>query len=255
MARPEFLLISTLILAVTTYLIYKWMQIGKKLRAIIDTPTSQCSSLINSHSHDGKQVEVKGMAVPANAVTQARFSNCPCVYFHSLEQEHIREVSRSYSSSRGRGGTRVRRYYRTVGEFKSNTLFFLEDGSGAVQIDPVNAEVECEQVFNTYVPTGAGGGFFGNMFAPYGPTIIGVVRKEWAIKPNQNIYVIGTLFKRGDSAMIGSDPGNDNTFLISTKSEEEIIASGRRWQLLYLIGWVLLSPVGLYLLFASFIAP
>lgn len=257
MAKPELLIISLLLFGVGAYMFYRWYYLQKKIKAMIDTPTSKCSTLENGAGRKGEQVEVKGVISPGEDTLLAPYSKLECAYYHSTEKEKIREV---YYSSSGRGGGRRKRsriVYNTIADIKASNEFIINDGTGTIRVDPEGAEIEGRVVINTLTPVGSGGtggGFFGSMFEPTGRRIIGRLKREEILPTDQNCYLIGTYYIGRNGPFIGCDPEKKCQFVISLKSEEEIIAKGKQHMFAFALGWVTFFITALYACITSFIS-
>lgn len=256
MARPELFLISLLLFGIGAYMFYRWYYLQKKINAMINTPTSKCSTLESGAGRKGEQVEVKGIMSPGDCILQAPYTKLDCVYYHSTEQEKIREVY--YSSSGSRGGRRKtsRIVYNTLADVKASNEFILNDGTGTIKVDPEGAEIEGQVVMNTFTPVGSGdtgGGLFGSMFETTGRKVIGIIKREEILPADSNCYLIGTYFVGSNGPFIGCDPAKKCEFFISMKSEEEIIAKGKNHMLGYALGWGSFFIAALYAGITAFI--
>ena len=59
---------------------------------------------------------------------------------------------------------------------------------------------------------------------------------EWALPLDQTIYVLGEAQETGQQLVIRKPSESDTPFIISTKSEEQLVATARKWVLLTKFG-------------------
>ncbi|MGM0601056.1 MAG: GIDE domain-containing protein [Candidatus Rifleibacteriota bacterium] len=206
-----------LIVAVVSFT--NWKKQKKKLKHIVNTPTSKISSLLREKRNTGKMVEVKGKLVIEEPLLSP-FTKRKCVFYHSTVVDEVRKV---YMSE---GRKRQRIYHSTSTDERSNDIFFIEDDTGKIQVDPEGFEIDSRTVLNKKESKpGEKGLNFGTIFKPYGEKIIAVITKEKILPVGQKAYAIGELFVSGSKIFIGSDPLKEKTCFISTKSEEFLVSS------------------------------
>ena len=122
---------------------------------------------------------------------------------------------------------------------------FVEDETGKIKINPEKAQIEApevhsevseaEQGFKLPIPLSMKFGGL-NIDLPSGSELTRLT--VWAIKPNEQVYILGDVFEDDDGLVITKGEGR---FLISTRDEEEIVKSlNRQYWLLYGFGGVLL---------------
>ena len=68
---------------------------------------------------------------------------------------------------------------------------------------------------------------------------------EETIEANQNLYVIGEAFKVGDKIHIGKPQDNSKPFIVTTKSEEDLINKSNQSALFLLIGGIAAIVIGI----------
>ncbi|PIN69900.1 hypothetical protein COV93_03625 [Candidatus Woesearchaeota archaeon CG11_big_fil_rev_8_21_14_0_20_43_8] len=211
-----------------------------KYRLIADTPTSKVRSLAMG------LVEIKGNAV-ADVYLKAPFSQKDCVYYHYVIKEYRRHVT---SDSKGRA--QVHYSWDVVGSGERRMPFYGKDDTGKVLIRPDGAEfnIPCKQVFLQR------NGLFGAIGAVIGALqsfdkkgsgkvdmnalrlepidekkfalrMYGVGDRkyyEYYLTPEEPLYVLGTAENEGQTVAIKKGT-NEPTFLISDKSEKELVKS------------------------------
>lgn len=202
------------------FLAYAGFVKKRELSYIADTPTSKIRSMPMG------MVEVKGQALEGapEFVLSAPFSGRDCLAYRYEIQEY---------KQRGKHNRWV-----TVDSSLSDQRFLVDDGTGEVVVDPTGADFEFEdkKVYKVDSTEDANENirdFVGDDDGP-GGLIFENDRKyiEWIIRPGENVYVNGYASKeKGESseyAVIKEDE-NETTFLISDKSEKQLIKS-KKWK-------------------------
>ncbi|MFH1563900.1 MAG: GIDE domain-containing protein [Nitrospirota bacterium] len=140
----------------------------KKKRLIEDIPTSKIRSVAMGFG------EVKGTARQKMPL-QSRLTHTECVYYKFLIEEERRD-------SKGRSS------WVTVDEGSSTEYFYIEDETGKILVDPLDAEVILPY---DYRQIGLDdGGLLMNRRKRY---------TEWYITPGEEIYVLGNVQKFKDA--------------------------------------------------------
>lgn len=234
----------------------------KKALLISKTPTSHICDLTK-----GSVVEINGKVVPLNQeLLKSPITYTPCVYY----KLDIKEPS-----DRGKSNT--------IFSDAKYQNFFLEDDTGRVLVDPYGAEVdvtpnvflqetgvipdfkkinELENYFKNYNGTPSNKidiASFGLREAGQnkGPLSNFLVRRyyyEYVIKPSQQLYVIGTAednpyAKKGSAQKSNEDiiiqKGN-NTYVISTRSEKELLNELYFNAIMFIAGGVVILTTGIF---------
>lgn len=202
------------------FLAYSGFVKKRELSYIADTPTSKIRSMPMG------MVEIKGKALPGSPeyVMRAPFSGEECLSYRYEVQEY---------KQRGKSSRWV-----TVDSGMRDQRFLVDDGTGELVVDPKGADFEFEDKKTYRVDStddaneniqefvekdgGPGGLIFEND------------RKyiEWIIRPEEDIYVNGYASKENgqssEFAVVKEDE-NEATFMISDKSEKELVKS-KKWK-------------------------
>jgi Zn-finger nucleic acid-binding protein len=219
--------------------------VNNRKRLIESIPTSPARSLALG------LVEVSGHAQPENGLLRAPFSGMPCVLF-------------SYTVEERRASGKETRW-ETIAKGTSAEPFFVQDETGKVLVVPFDAQLILPDNRTTR------SNWLGSLPEQ---TILGLLKlgisvdgwlgektircSEACILPEETVYVLGTAQEnRGaaDSAenstrlYIGSS--RDNEFIISDRSEKEML-SRLQWQVFaFLAGGPALAVLCLLLLFKT----
>ena len=197
-------------------------------------------------------VEVSGRAQPGRELLRTPFSGLPCVLF-SYKVEARRE---------SRNGAR----WETIAKGTSAEPFFVQDQTGKVLVVPLNAQLILpdnrtirnnwfgtlpEQTLQGLLKLGiAVDGWFGEK----------TIRcSEASILPDETVYVLGTAQEHGgaadsteNSARLYIGSSRDHDFIISDRSEKELL-SRLRWQVFaFLGGGPALAVLCLLLIFKTY---
>ncbi|MEV4422098.1 GIDE domain-containing protein [Patulibacter sp. NPDC049589] len=130
--------------------------------------------------------------------------------------------------------TRTRREREeTVSENESTTAFQLTDATGSVVIRPDGADVDRpEKVVDRFEARSAmnqaGEGFLSSLLRVGNDTgTLGFQHQEWVIRPGEELYVQGEVSDR-TGPLVFAKPEDKGDYLISTRSEDEIVAGAER---------------------------
>ena len=130
--------------------------------------------------------------------------------------------------------TRVRREREEeVSSIDTDTPFAIEDDSGTVLVHPSGADIDQpEQVADRFERATVGesisDGILSSIFRSGDDSgTIGFKHEEWIIRPGTRLYVQGEVADR-TGGLVFSEPADDGPFLISTRSEEEIVSGKLR---------------------------
>jgi hypothetical protein len=218
---------------------------NNRKRLIESIPTSPVRSLAVG------LVEVSGHAQPENGLLRAPFSGMPCVLF-------------SYQVEERRASGKETRW-ETIAKGTSQEPFFVRDETGRVLVVPFDAQLVLPDNRTTR------NNWLGTLPEE---TILGLLKlgvsvegwfgektlrcSESCILPDETVYVMGTAQENKSAAdstensarlYIGSS--RDNEFIISDRSEKELLSS-LQWQVYaFLGGGPALAVLCLLLLFKA----
>jgi hypothetical protein len=236
----------------------------KKIHLIQDTPTSKIRSMAMGI------VEIHGN-VEAKEYIKAPFSQTDCIYYRFKIEEYRQSVSRD---SKGRTTTSYR--WDTVHTGEKRLPFFAKDETGQVYVEPKGAEynvpakkafIQRAGLFGAFnLIINALNGWDGKSridmstwnLAPIKPGQIIMSPRvgdrkytEYYIEPGSSLYVLGTA--ANDSQILIRKGENEKTFIISDRSEKELLGN-MKWQMLgaFALGGILfIAGIVLIILISS----
>lgn len=201
-------------------------------------------------------VELKGNVLSTN-LTETPFSNRQVAYCKSRLAQVI-EIKEQYRDSNGNMRTRVNKQENTISEEKSSQEIELLDGSTnesvVLEINGVGCKLDIPKTFDRFEPkTNLGNYRYFNSFSfnRFGAETIGFKMTEETIDNNQQLYVIGEAFKVGNKIHIGKPQDSKKPFIVTTKSEEDLINKSNQTAMFTLIGGIIAIVVGIVMVFAK----
>ncbi len=226
--------------------VYGWMVYQRK-RLIESIPTSTIRSLALG------LVEISGRVQPEESLLSAPFSGLPCVFYSYAVEERV--------------GSGKNARWETIAKGTSEQPFFASDATGHVLVVPLGAELILPDE-HTYRNSWLG---------ELPPTTIaglnrlGISTERWMgsktlrcresfILPEEQVYVLGTAHEhQGASARVENPAriyigsSRDHEFIISDRSEKELL-SRLRWQVLAsFVGGLILAATCLIIIFKHYL--
>jgi len=226
--------------------VYGWI-VRQRKRLIESIPTSTIRSLALG------LVEISGQAQPEESLLSAPFSGLPCVFYSYAVEEHV--------------GSGKHARWETIAKGTSEQPFFVRDTTGRVLVVPLGAELILPDEHT----------FRNDWLRELSPTAIaglnrlGISTEHWIrsktlrcreafIQPEELVYVLGTahehlgateLVENSDRLYIGCN--RDHEFIISDRSEKDLL-SRLRWQVLaYGAGGLALAATCLIVIFRYYL--
>ncbi len=245
MRYPEYLLLGLVFIILGGFLVYQWFKVRRKISSMVNTPTSPVSTLLKSQPSQGRIVEIKGRLVAGNSLLRAPYTGRDCVFYHSVTKDKLKEV---YSNTKGQKRSRIT--HNVTEDIRSSELFYVEDRTGRIAIDPHGFEIEAQTVMNKERPTDSnpGRGLLGIFQPDYGTYCIAVIKEEKILPEKHPVYVIGELFHTPQGPFISASVDQKATAFLSLKTEETLLAESRREQLHLLLGWLLVMAISFMLI-------
>jgi E3 Ubiquitin ligase len=220
-----------------------------KINDLLDT-YKHIESGIGTGNYNGGLVEVKGLCT-TNQPLIAEHSEKPVVYYQASVERKF-EVTEQERDSNGNYRTVVRTRTETVSSNTRAVPFYLNDGSGGqILVDTEGASVDAIQTFDRFDPNPPEG--FNFSYGGGDSRTLGYSYREKSIPINTQLYVLGEISDRRGQISIVKPSEKGKNFIISTKSEEQIVKSAEssaQWQLYGAIG---LTVGGVITIIAGFL--
>jgi hypothetical protein len=183
-------------------------------------------------SHWSEQVEIKGK-VDCDQPLKGQFTERPAVV---VQTKIVREYE-EYKEERDNEGKITRRWVKrsdTLHDDTRDTSFTIDDGSGSIHVSPSGAEYTLDSVVNRFEPPGAMdhgntlniGGFslsLGSMSYGSSRRLLGYRIKESILPVGSDIYALGEVRDGTDGLTLNDPSDKEKPFLLSVKSEEELM--------------------------------
>jgi hypothetical protein len=222
------------------------------VRELLDLPQSE-SGVAGPYAAK-RQVELKGN-VECDSPLKAELSGEECVYYsmqveERYEEDYVENEGQTQRQFKTRTGSSI------VASNKRSTSFLLDDGTGRIAVDPAGAVVDARQVVDNYQPYTAGlaslefGGFVYNLSAmQHGKRrVLGHHYRESIIGIGERLYVQGELTDSGGMRVVQKPGGHGKSFIVSVKSEEELLHEKAAFSMGLLIAAMVLLVAGVVLL-------
>jgi len=241
-----------------------------RLFEIMTTETTTTKALIDAAKYVAERlgeigsfnriVEVKGTIKCGNPIT-SEIAQQPCVYY---EMSVTREYEESYWDTDARTRhrrQRIRRGSETVASNSQRVPFWVEDATGRILIEPDHAEIDPVQVVDRFEPGEQRGsraiGFgdhrveVGGFLSGSGRRTLGYRFREKLLPLDRRVYVLGEASDASGELAIRAPREKGKRFIISLKSEEELIRSSRSTVRWLLAGSVVSGILGAVLILAG----
>lgn len=215
-----FLLIALALLALVIGIVQRGK--GKKILAAPFRKTGEIAQ--NPSVADAKGVVSCEGAVAVQQPVLAPCSGKPCIYY---EVEVFQEWSKTVVTE---NGTKTEKGSTSVQIVKSGAVFFLNDGSGHVAVDPREGmQVELDKSFEQEQAVAWGDAIFGQFRAHVPPSTgdkrgHGVKVVEKIVPPQGNLFVLGQLRNQA----IGRPQGMLGSLLASRKGRDALLGGTKR---------------------------
>ncbi len=211
----------------------------RKVYAMKTTDTSTAADLHDLADSVAKEIgagsfnqvtEVKG-AVECDAPLKGELSGVACVHYAmSVVREWEETVWKTDSQ-----GRRTQETHKGSDPVASNTRsvrFRVKDATGSLDVDPAGAKIDGEKAVSQFQPgepTGGSlelGGFRINlpgMLGGGGRRTLGYRYQETILPVGAQVYVLGEAVDAGGTLTVKKPAKKDVRFVISTRSEEELV--------------------------------
>ena len=171
-----------------------------------------------------------------------------CVYYDYTVEREYEETYEETNSETKEKVTKTRRQSETVSHNTRRVPFRVDDGTGAIAVEPEGADIDSVQTLERFEQaTGHGAGMFqiGSVSISWDPTPIGGRRtlgykyRERALAVGANVFVLGQATDANGKLTVAKPP-DGRSFIVSLKTREQLIGSARS-----AVQWLLYGAIGM----------
>mgnify|MGYP000939267301 CR=1 FL=1 len=205
-------------------------------------------------------VEIKGKISAENPLV-SELAKVQCVHY-SMQVKREWEETYWDRDSEGRSVQRTRRGSDIVASNTRSTPFEVNDGSGSIRVDPAGAELITEKAFSQFQPGEAQGTTLrigslsfniGGIALGGGRRTLGYRYEEQVIPVNRDIYILGEATDSAGTLTVQKPSEKGKKFIVSVKSEEEIMKGINTTKTLLLVFAIILIAGGAALVLFNFL--
>ncbi len=201
-------------------------------------------------NYRGNIVELSGMS-RSDSPIQSEHTRAEVVYYRAKiihEYETLEIVQEQDEEGNYYEREVVTSHQETVSDNERFAPFYLDDGSGRILIDMDKAQKHTITSLDEYQPEPPTG------YDPYGirGTTTGYRYIEEIIPNNHKMYILGQAAESNGELAVVKPTKKDEVFIVSTKSEEELIQGAENSAKMSLYGAIGLGILGLILMIVGF---
>lgn len=245
-------IIGIVLFIVGAFLVWNYFNQKKRMEAISGVETSTTASLQELCQSVASEIgkgsfeevsEVKGV-IECDQPIESEIEKQSCVYYSMRVTREWEEDYYERDQQTGRDVKKIRKGSDTVSSNTRSIPFKVRDDTGTILVNPNDANIDGEQIVDRFEPqesisgsTISFGSFsfsLGGVSSTGGRRTLGYRFNETILPLNRNVYVLGSASDSSGELMIQKSREKGKQFLISLKSEEELLASsqsGMKWSL------------------------
>lgn len=236
-----------------------------KLEQILGTETSTIKQIEDRHYHNKssssgefkEHVEIKGSVVCEEPII-AKLCKEKCIYC-STTITHVYEERYRDTDSNGNTRWRTRKRNDIVSEDVQHVPFYVQDDTGKIKINSNEAKIDAIEVVNKLEQKVEEKVSYGNVaieiasavFNTSSSKTIGYRMVESIVPIDKKLYILGEASNASGELSIQESSDSKKSFIISTKSEAQLIkkqTSALKWLTIgfatFLIGAITLAILG-----------
>ena len=195
-------------------------------------------------------IELKGK-IKSQDLVKTPFSNKSVAYYEANVSEVTETVER-YIDENGQAKTRrIRNESNISNEESSQEIAFIDDSTNEpiiLEINGTGCRLDISKTFDKLEKKnnlGRYSYFNSHSLGMYSSQTIGFRLTEKTINENQNLYVIGEAYRVGDEIRIGKPQDSKKPFIVTTKTEEDLINKSKQNAMIALIGGIVAIVIGI----------
>ena len=242
------------------FLVFSYFKQKKKMEAISGVETTTAAAIteiwqgvsgeIGTGSFE-ELAEVKGV-LECEQPIESEIDKQPCVYY-SMQVQRKWEEEYYENDSEGNRQRKTRQRSDTVSSNSRSVPFLVRDDTGTVKVNPTDADIGGERIVDRFEPESAVSGgtiSFGNFSFSMGSVgrsggrrTLGYQFTETILPLNRRVYVLGTASDSSGELII-QKPREKGPFIISMKSEEELLKSSKSGMTWSMVGAIACFVIG-----------
>lgn len=157
-----------------------------------------------------------------------------CVYY-SMTVKREYEETVTHTDDKGDRHTDVQRGSEVLSSNTRSTPFWVNDGTGAIEVNPNGASIDAEPVLDDFRNEGAKGDLISygsfSLAASHpqsGRRTLGYRYTESLLPVNRRVLVVGTVSDQSGSLVLQKPMETGQCFIVSLKTDEALIAESDR---------------------------
>lgn len=197
-------------------------------------------------------IELKGV-VHCDQPTKTPFSSQNVAYCSS-KLSAVTQQEEQYRDNDGHYHTRTVKHEEVLSSENSSEVLYLADDSSDVRVVldiHHGCDFDVPETLDRFEPMGNLGryAYFRNYHHPR-TNVLGYRMQERTIPLGQHLYVLGEAYKEGNVLHIGKPVDKDKSFIVSTKSEDQLVGKYEGHANLALFGGIAATAIGVLMLIA-----
>ncbi len=255
------IILAVVCYGVTGFLVYNYFRLTKRMEAMSAVETSTAAALQDIYQgvaagvgkgYFEQPAEMKGV-IECDTPLESELGKQPCVYDSMTVTRKWEEDYEEEDEETGRMVQKTRQGSDTVSSNRRSTVFAVRDDTGTLKVDPEGASIDTEKTVDRFEPKSSLSGgqiAFGGFSFSVGELsdlghrrTLGYHFHEEVLAVGKRVYVLGNATDMGGELML-QKPREKGQFLISMKSEEELMASSASGQKASVIGAIITFLLG-----------
>lgn len=202
-------------------------------------------------------VELKADVV-SNCAVQTPYSQRD-VAFYTSTLSQVSEISEQYKDKDGCMRTKTSKRENKISDAVSSQTIEVTDASSeksvVVELMASGCDLDIPKTFDKFEPKNNMSRYNGFMSSyrntAFGSETLGFKMTEKTIELGQKLYILGEAFREGDKIYIGKPQDSKKPFIVSTKSEEDLVNTHKKKAMMTLIGGIALCVLGVVLILTA----
>jgi hypothetical protein len=176
--------------------------------------------------------ELKGVIKETTEPLVSELKKIPCAHYDMTVSREYEETVTT-RDSQGNQRTELKKSSQTVAHNNRTVGFILEDATGRIRVNPNGAKMDLETVCDEFKPAEGENLHFGDWFfkvgaAKQGSRTLGYHYVETVLPLGRQVYVLGEARDDEGGLTVKKPSAKDKQFIISMKSEAELVQSASK---------------------------